>query len=110
MATIVVVDPGKIWLDFLCGLFGDNGCGVMPFTNLADAKVALETNLVDLIICEATVLEPGDGILWARELLARGQRAVLLAYSGSHRGNDPKILSKAAINANLPAQLLELLT
>src|SRR3989344_3519472 len=99
MATIVVVDPGKIWLDFLCGLFGDNGCGVMPYTNL-----------VDLIICEATVLEPGDGILWARELLARGQRAVLLAYSGSHRGNDPKILSKAAINANLPAQLLELLT
>lgn len=110
MATVLVVDPSPLWLGYIADLFADKGDGVIPCTNLEQANIALAEHLPDLVVCEATIVDPGDGIRLAKRLFDQGLAVTLLAYSGAFDGPGVKVISKAcACNGDLAEQLLGLI-
>lgn len=79
MAKILHVEDHPDWRSTVARGLKAAGHKVSSFSEMAKAKTAYEKGGFDLVICDGSINTPGDGVAWAEELHASGQKVVVLS-------------------------------
>ncbi len=80
MKKILHVDDMQEWTDTVKNILTGN-YELIAFNDLPDAKVFYSDcqDSIDLVICDGSIHQRGDGVMWARELLEAGAKVMILS-------------------------------